>query len=380
MFSYRRFIAVAKKEFLELKRNKLFFLMTVLAPLILYFLFAYGFPLDVKNIPMGVLDLDKSALSRQLLTMFENSRVFKIKRIANDDAVLERDLSLGNIRSALIIHSDFSHNLKRSVPATVQILVDGTYPNHANLVSGYAESVVFAFRMNILEEFFLKIFGLPAGGSLPVDLKTSVWYNPSFRSEDFILPGIIAIIIMFFPPLVAAVSLAKEKETGSILNFYCSSVSKAEYILGKMLPYIIISYLIFLIFLTCTVFIFAVPLRGPFIIFLIVSFFYVATAIALGLSVAVFVNTQIAAILITSVATLTPSFLYSGFMVPLSSISQDGRIIAYSLPSTHYIDIARKIMIKGAGFSQIQLSVIVLIFYCLGLYALSIFFFKKRLG
>ncbi|MBI4352964.1 MAG: ABC transporter permease [Candidatus Omnitrophica bacterium] len=379
-FSVRRFKAVAQKEFLELRRNPLFFLMTVLAPLILFFLFAYGFPLDAKNIPMGVLDLDKSALSRTLLDKFEAGKAFRIKQTAGDYASLEKELSLGRIRAILAIPADFSRNLKRGLPVTLQILVDGSYPNRANLVSGYAEATIFSFRTEILRDFFIKAFGSAGAADLPIDLSVSVWYNPSFRSEDFIIPGIIAIIMMFFPPLVSAISLAKEKETGSILNMYCSSVTKTEYLLGKMTPYVLISYVNFLIFLLCALFIFEVPLRGDLPALLIVSAFYTATAVAMGLSIAVCVNTQIAAILITAMVTLTPSFLYSGFMVPVSSIGEEGRLLAYGLPATHYIDVARKIMVKGVGFAEVKLSVLALVGFCVGLYAISIAWFKKRLG
>lgn len=380
MFSFQRFKAVAQKEFLELRRNKLFFLMTVLAPVILFFLFAYGFPLDTKNIPLGVIDLDKSVLSRSLLDTFEVSSVFSIKQNSNDYAFLDREMSLGRIRAIVVIPPDFSRNIMKSVPTTVQILVDGSYTNRANLISGYAEATIAHFRVTILEQFFLKLFGSSGTAAMPVDLNVSVWYNPSFRSEDFVIPGIIAIIMMFFPPLVSAISLAREKETGSILNMYCSCVTKAEYLLGKMFPYVVISYINLLIFVMLTVFLFDVPMRGNVPLFLFAGACYVATVIAMGLLVAVFVNTQIAAILITAVATLTPSFLYSGFMVPVSSIGKDARFICYSLPATHFIDITRKIMVKGVSFFYVKTSVFVLIAFCVGLYAISITAFKKRLG
>ncbi|NQT23012.1 MAG: ABC transporter permease, partial [Candidatus Omnitrophica bacterium] len=200
------------------------------------------------------------------------------------------------------------------------------------------------------------------------------------RSEDFIVPGIVAIVMMFFPPLVATISLAKEKETGSILNMFCSSVTKSEYLLGKMVPYVIISYANALIFIALSIFLFKVPMRGSLFLLVSSSAFFVASAVALGLLVAVLVNTQIAAILITSILTLTPSFLYSGFMVPVSNVGKEGKYMAYMFPATYYIDLTRKIMVKGAQFVNLKFDIVIIIAFCLGLYFLSITLFKKRLG
>ena len=381
MFSARRFKAIAGKEFLELKRNKVFFMMTMLAPVVLFFLFAYGFPLDAKNITLGVVDFDDSALSRKLIDSFEGAtRLFHIKKIANNYPPIIRELDMGNIRAALIIPSDFSKKLKRSGPANVQAIVDGTYPNNANLIGGYMEAIVASFQDEILTKFLLKRYGSSAKADAPIDLTVSAWYNSSFRSEDFIIPGIVAIVMMFFPPLVSAISLSKEKETGSILNMYCSSMTKTEYLLGKMLPYMIISYINFLVFLGLSIFLFKVPMRGSFSVLLFFSAFYIASVIAIGLLVAVLVNTQVAAILITSIGTLTPAFLYSGFMVPISNLGKNAKAMAYIMPCTYYIDLIRKIMIKGAKFIYLKGDMLAIVLFAVGLYLVAINLFKKRVG
>jgi len=355
--------------------------MTILAPIILFFLFAFGFPLDAKHIPLGVVDFDKTALSRDLIDAFESATdLFNVKKVVSNYPAAEDGLDLGNLRTVLVIPSNFDKDLKAARPVTLQVLIDGTYPNRANLISAYTGAVIASFRMILLGEYFLKNFGYSGTSDLPIDLTVSGWYNPSFRSEDFIVPGTIAMVMMFFPPLVSALSLAKEKETGSILNMYCSSINKAEYLLGKMTPYVIISYINFVLFLLATIYIFKVPMRGSTLILMVVSFFYVASTIAMGLLVAVLVNTQVAAILITSVVTLTPTFLYSGFMVPLSSIGRQGRVMAYCFPATYYIDIARKIMVKGASFIYVKADFFILIAFCVGFYVLCIKLFKKRLG
>ncbi len=381
MFSVQRFRAVARKEFLELKRDRLFFLMTIMAPVVLYFLFAYGFPLGAKNISMDVVDYDKTSLSRSLIDNFQNAtELFNVKNMADNYAPAENDMDLGRIRLILVIPEDFSRDIKKGVPVNVQVLVDGTYTNVATLIGNYAEAVVADYQAKILAEYFVKKGGAGGGNSVPIDLTVSAWYNPSFRSEDFIIPGVIAIIIMFFPPVIGAISLAKEKETGSILNMYCSCLNKSEYLLGKMTPYIIISYLNLIIFIALTVFLFNVPFRGSLALVLLISPFYVATAIGLGLFIAVLVSTQVAAITITFVATVMPAFLYTGFMVPVSNMGPNAAYTSYCLPATYYIDMLRKIMVKGVGFTHVRTDVIMLIVYCLVLYWVCIRLFKKKVG
>lgn len=381
MFSIRRFIAVAKKETLELKRNRLFFLMTILAPIILYFLFAFGFSLEAKNIPLGIVDLDKTQLSRSLIDSFRGATdLFNIKKVTGNISALDMDLELNRIRAIVVIPSKFSKNLRMANPVTLQVIVDGVLPTYANIVGSYLESTVVSFQDRMLEEFFLKNYPEFGRGEAAIDLKVSAWYNSAFRSEDFIVPGIAAIVMMFFPPLVAAISLAKEKETGSILNMFCSSITKSEYLLGKMTPYVIISYANALLFIALSIFIFKVPMRGNLFLLVAVSAFFVASAVAIGLLVAVLVNTQVGAILITSILTLTTSFLYSGFMIPVSNLGREGKYMAYMFPATYYIDITRKIMVKGAQFIHLRFDIIVIIAFCFGLYFLCIALFKKRLG
>lgn len=381
MFSVRRYIAVAKKEYLELKRNILFFLMTILAPLILFFLFAFAFSLEARNIPIAFADHDKSELSRRLIDKFVSAGgIFDVRASKSDYASLEKDLGLDRLRAVIFIPADFSEKIKKGIAVRLDVMIDGTNPTYANLVSAYAQAVLSAYQAETLSEYFTKRLGLAGAAYTPIDLSVSAWYNSSFRSEDFVIPGVVAIIIMFFPPIVAALSLAREKETGSILNMYCSSVTKLEYLLGKMTPYVIISYVNCLLFIVFALFIFNVPMRGNPFYLVIASFFYSSSAIAFGLLVAVLVSTQVAAIIISSIITLTPSFMYSGFMVPVSNLGSNALFYTYSSPATYYIDLIRKIMVKGASLRNISYDMFMIIVISAVIYLVSIGLFKKRVG
>ncbi|MBI2265770.1 MAG: ABC transporter permease [Armatimonadetes bacterium] len=379
-FSFRRMSAVTRKEFQELVRNWMGFLLSIVSPIILYFLFAYGMPLDVKNIPMVVLDEDKSSESRALIDVFTNSQVFELRRMVGSSGEVDRIMRLGEIRVCLVIPSDFSRKIRQGMRQEIQVLVDATYPNRAAIMAGYVDAALADFSETRVKALLVRVMGGGGEGGLPVSMLTSAWFNPTLRSEDFIVPGVIAIMLIFLPPILAAISISKEKETGSIINMLCSPVSKAEYLVGKMIPYIVITYGNFLLFLLFTVTIFKVPLRGDLFLLLGVSLIYAVSVIGIGLLVAVLVGNQISAILIVAVATLIPSFMYSGFLLPTICMDSTARTISQILPPTHYIDFIRKLMIKGVGVLYLQSSIVMLILIALVLFGLSIALFKKKLS
>ncbi|OGC08359.1 hypothetical protein A2526_06130 [candidate division WOR-1 bacterium RIFOXYD2_FULL_36_8] len=378
MFSWIRLIAVAKKEYLELKRNLLLFLVLVFGPILLYLLHAYGLPVDVKNLTLGILDMDKSALSRSLQDTFQNSGIFKIERTFKDKNELKKGLDLAELRAGVIIPHDFAAKLERNSSVIVQALIDGSYPNYALISEGYIQAVVSSFNLNILDQYFVRYLGSSA--NIPIDISATVWYNPTFNGNYFMLPGLFALTIIFFPAIMATLSLTKEKETRSILNFYCSSVTKTEYLIGKMLPYVIIAFLQSLLCFVHAVLISGVPMRGSILAFLIASLLFSAASVGIGLFIAVFITSQATAILLTTILTLTFTFTYSGILTPVICLSEDNRVISYLLPITHYIDVARKVMIRGADFYDVQNSLIMLLLSCIVFYGASILIFKKRIG
>jgi len=381
MFSPRRVLAVVKKESQELLRNLMSLILSIVAPLILYFLFCFGMSIDVRNIPMAILDEDRSAESRRLIDTFASSNMFQIKKMLTKYGDIDDIIRRGEIRLCVVIPPRFGHDITRGMPTKLQAIVDATYTNRAEMSAGYLEGTVAEFGGAVLQTAFLKFMG-PSYGSgtgMPVSVYTSPWFNSTFRGEDFAVPGVIAIILIFLPPTIVAISLSKEKETGSILNMFCSPISKTEYILGKAIPYIVITYFNFLLFLILTVFVFHVPMRGSLLLLLGVSLIYVITVIGIGIFVAVLVKSQIAAILITAVLNLIPSFMYSGFMIPVVCMDPSAKETAYSIAPTYYISFIRKLMLKGVGMDYLSRDIIALSAMALGYFLLSIVLFKKRL-
>lgn len=376
---WQRLLAVAKKEFLELRRNKLLLMILILGPLAIYLLNAYGVPVDINNLSLGILDEDNSVLSRDLADNLGNSRILKITQRPRNQEQLIRALNLSELRAGAVIPDDFSAKLLKGSPVTVQALVDGAYPNFALISAGYIEGAVYDFNFDLLENY-AKRTGSQYLINSPIDIKTAVWYNPTFNGDYFNLPGLFGLALVFFPAVMAALSITKEKETHSILNFYCSSVTKTEYLLGKMLPYIIITYCQCWVCLAHAVLIARIPMRGSLSAWATAALFFSAASVGLGLFIGVLAQRQSASILITTIVTLTLTFSYSGVLIPVMCLSEDSRVIAYLLPATHFIDLSRKILIQGAGWLTQLPNIAFLFGACLAVYGGSILIFKKRLG
>jgi ABC-2 type transport system permease protein len=381
MLSPRRILAVVRKESQELMRNAMSLILSIVAPVILFFLFSFGMSLDVKNIPMAILDEDKSPESRRLIDAFASANIFDIRQMLTRYEDIDTVIRKGDIRLCVVIPYNFSEKMKEGLPVNLQAIVDATYTNRAEMSAGYMEGTIADFSGTKLSTAFLKYFGptYGAGTGLPVSIYTAPWFNSTFRGEDFAVPGVIAIILIFLPPTIVSISLSKEKETGSILNMFCSPITKTEYILGKAIPYIVITYFNFILFLLFTIFIFHVPMRGSLLLLMGVSLLYVITVIGLGILVAVLVRTQIAAILITSVLNLIPSFMYSGFMMPVVCMDPSAKETAYSIAPTYYISFIRKLMLKGVGMDYLYRDVAAIALMAFGYFFLSIVLFKKRL-
>ncbi|MCL5036264.1 MAG: ABC transporter permease [Chloroflexi bacterium] len=370
--------SVIRRELIEMTRDKLYIALSIISPFFLFFLFAYGFPLDVKDIPMGVYDMDGSMESRNYIELFSNSVTFKMKYHYSSRKEMLDSLSTGYARASLVIPPGFGRRIAKGENVTVQLLIDAASPNRAIIISNYAEAMTAVDNMKRVVRY-MKEKGMTSAFTGGIQVYVNAWFNPTLRSDDYMLPGIIAIVLIFFPPLLSTVSISREKESGAILSIYCSPITRTEYIVGKLIPYTVVTYIESIIFLILTRFMFGVPIRGSLVLVLILLFLYTAGVIAIGILIGTLMKRQVTAILITTVGTLLPSFLYSGFMVPLQSMGAEAQRIGACLPVTYAIDGLRKLMIKGVGLEDILLNMVVLAFAVLLLTGLSIFFFQKRI-
>jgi ABC-type multidrug transport system permease subunit len=349
---FERVFALAVKEFREFFRSKLLILLSVASPLLMFLLFSYGFTLDVKDIPFSYMDQCRTARSRELVDRFVSSKYFNLvaERFSQDE--IYEDMMYDRVRFTLVVPPDFSRKLAGYGTASIQVWVNGTMASRANVTRGYLEGMIADYNDRIISEF-LRTRSTGESGSMPIDILPSARFNPTLESSNVLVPGTAGLVLLIFPAVLAAISLSRERETGMIFNFYTSPLTRFQYVAGKSLPLLVIGFLNFLILHILTIWLFAVPFRGNFAILCLVTIFLLIASNGIGFLVAAIVRSQVAALLITTVVTFLPGFLYSGLMMPVQSMGMEAKITASILPIYYYVNLTKALYLKNVGLNYI---------------------------
>lgn len=378
----KRIKAVARKEWLEIVRDRVFFSLAFVVPVVMMILLGYGLSLDVENIPFTIVDYDKSASSRDYAYRYIGSRYFDFLGYTTGERDLDALMTDNRARAAIIIPPDFEKELLAGRPAHVQTIIDGTFPFRALTTKGYVIAINSAAGMDFMAKHISKKMGIPEQKASvllrPVSLETRYLYNQSLKSIWSLAPNLIMLILMISPPFLTALGVVREKESGSIYNIYVSTVSRAEFLIGKLFPYIAISAVNSVILFLFATQIFGAPFKGNPFIFFASTLIYVICTTGIGLLASVFVRTQTAAMIVTSIITLVPAVLYSGILIPVSSLERSARIVAHLLPAMYYTNIVSACFIKGAGIRYFWKDIVVLALYASGLLGMGYLFFRKR--
>lgn len=382
MMNLKRILAVAHKEWREILRDRLFFALAFVVPAALMFIFGYGLSLDVENVPFAVVDYDKTTQSREYAYGFIDSRYFNFKGYAASERELEPLLKDNKIRAAIVIPPGFQEDLSAGRPTHVQTLIDGTIPSRAQTTKGYIAAIDGNFNMELLARHFSRLRGLPLDQARErvqsVRLEVRYLYNQSVKSIWSFAPKLIMLMMIFVPPLLTAVGIVREKETGSIYNIYASTVSRGEYLLGKLAPYVVISIINIIVLWLLATRHFGAPFKGNPLFFFLASVLFVTCTTGIGLLVSLLVRTQLAAIVMTLVVTMIPALDYSGFLMPVESLAGEGGIEARLLPAIYYTNIVVGSFLKGVGLEVLWVDLLVLAVYTVGLFTAGYFLFSKR--
>ena len=378
----RRAAAVAHKEWREIVRDRLFFALAFVVPVFLMILLGYGLTLDVENIPFAVMDYDRSPASRDYAYRFISSRYFDFQGYVGDAQQLEPLLKDNRIRAAIVIPEHFGRDLLAGRAVTVQTLLDGTIPSRAETTKGYLAAINAGASTERLVEYVARQRGLTEEQArarlAPVELEVRYLYNQAVRSIWSLAPKFIMFILLFMPPLLTAVGVVREKETGSIYNIYASTVTRGEFLAGKLGPYLAISVVNVLVLWGLAVWLYGAPFKGNPLFFFLSSVVFVTCATAIGLVISLLVRSQVAAIFITEIVTLIPAMDYSGFLIPVHSLDRVGQIQARSLPFMYYTDIVTGSFLKGLGPAELWPELAILLGFTVALLAIGYFLFTKR--
>jgi len=371
----RRMLAYSRREALELQRDPIRATLALVGTVILMFVVGYGINLDVENLTFAVLDRDDSTISRDYTLQIAGSRYFTQKPpIANYDD-LDRRMRSGEISLAIEIPPNFGRDVARGRPVQVAAWIDGAMPARAETVRGYVQGIHLLWLTQKARE----MNGAPSTAAA-FNIALRYRYNPNVISVVAMVPAVIPLLLMMIPAMLSVLSVVREKELGSITNFYTTPVTRTEFLIGKQLPYVALAMVNFFMLTAFAVFIFDVPFTGSFAAYTLAALLYVIIATGLGLLFSTFMSSQIAAIFGTALLTLVPAVQFSGMIDPVSSMEGVGAFIGRIYPTTYFVTISRGAFSKGLGLMEMWTSYLPLLIAVPVILGLSVLLLKKQAG
>lgn len=368
--------AVVYKESRELVRDPTYLGLALAIPLFLLLLLGYGLNIDVKGLRVLVVDQDGTPESRDLGDRFVHSEYFELVGVIRDRASADAALQSGEARIIVDVPAGFARRIARREHADIAVVVDGSHTMRGAVAQGYVAAVVGGYN----QELLARQLGVSADAAIGVRVSSSVWYNPTLESKNAIVPGMMVIILMIFPALLGALVVVREKETGTALNLYTSPLKRWEVIAGKAIPYVALAMVDYAIVLAAAWWIFQVRFVGSVAVLSAGALVYAACTVGMGLLVSALTRTQLSAMLVTFLVTLTPAMNYAGFLTPVASLDPVGKIISQMLPATHFMIIARGCFLKGLGLAAYRTSLLALLANAVVLYSACILLFRKRVA
>lgn len=372
----KRVLAISNKEFIQIRRDPRSLALAIFIPVLLLLIFGYALSLDIDRVPTVIWNQDASSkLARDFLLNFKNSKYFKIIKYTNNYRDIQHMIDSGSAMMALVIPKDFSHYIESGKTSTVQLLVDGSDSNTATIAMGYVRSVVGNYNARLLKQT-LSSYGVTAPRK--VELRSRIWFNMGLNSRWFIVPGVIALIIMIIAALLTSICVAREWERGTMEQLISTPVKGAELIIGKFIPYFVIGFLDLFIGVVIARVLFEVPFKGSYLLLIFLSSLFLVGALSQGILISTVARTQLLASQLATLTTFIPAMLLSGFIYPIFNMPQAVQIVTYFVPARYYIIILRGLFLKGNGIDVMWDEAVFLFLFAFLMFGLSIRKFKKK--
>ncbi len=366
----RRTWAVAKKEALHIFRDPLSMALAFLMPAILMIIFGYAISLDVNNLKTIIYDLDKSSESRELVRSLESSGYFTVIKYAEDDKDISYYLDSGRAKVAVVIPEDFSKSIQKQTTAALQVIVDGSDSNTATISLGYINAVGEQYSRRLSPFFKASL----------IDPRLRVWYNDELKSRNFIIPGLIAVIMSIIASLLTSLTIAREWERGTMEQLISTPVKTPELILGKLFPYYAIGMIDVIFSILMAVYVFGVPLKGNIFILLGLSSLFLIGTLSWGILLSCAAKNQMVASQMAMISTYLPTFLLSGFMFAIFNMPHALQVITHIVPARYFVAILKNIFLKGSPFHYLAYDSLLLACYGGMVLFLTLKIFKKKIG
>jgi len=373
----RRLLAVSRKEFLHVRRDPRSLGLGIAIPVALLLLFGYVLTLDVDRVPLAVWDRSHTPESRELVSRFEGSRYFLVALRAEGYPDVEEAIDGGRVLAALVIPEDFAGRVRSDRSSTVQLLLDASEANTATIALGYAETLVSGYSAD-LEVRWAQAKGLQ-GVRPPLDVRSRVWFNTDLESRNFIIPGLISVIMMIIAALLTSLTVAREWEQGTMEQLIATPVTAPELILGKLLPYFVIGMVDLVVAVAMGKYLFHVPMRGSLPLLFGIAAVFLVGALSLGMLFSVAARSQLPASQMAMAFTFLPSYLLSGFVFSIDSMPPVVRAVTYLVPSRYFVKVIKGIYLKGAGLGTLAVDTALLLAFGGGMVLAATRMFRKKL-
>jgi ABC-2 type transport system permease protein len=374
----RRVGAVARKECLHVVRDFRSLLMAIATPALLLTLFGYALTLDVDHVPMAVWDQSETQRSREFIDRFGGSRYFTLRSYVNNYDDLVRAIDRGQVMMGLVVPRDFAQKIDAGRDAPVQLLVDGSDSNTATIAIGYADVIAQIYAIDLTQELNRR----HGRGQLtiPVEVRPRVWFNEELESRNYIIPGLIAVIMMVIAAMLTSLCVAREWERGTMEQLISTPVKPGEMILGKLVPYFAIGVCDVIVAVLMGEYVFHVPMRGNLALLFGTSVIFLTGALAMGITISIVTKSQLLSSQVATVATFLPAFLLSGFIFTIANMPRAIQIVTYMVPARYFVAILKGIYLKGVGLEILAGQVGLLVVYATVMVMLANIKFKKKLS
>jgi ABC-2 type transport system permease protein len=376
--SFRHIWAVTRKEIHHIVRDRSTLILVLITPTALLLLMAYALTVDLKNVPIAVLDLDRSSLSRSFVQQITAGDDLELYAQVDTFAQVEDLLMHGNIKAALIIDPSFASDLQSLKGMPMQVIIDGTEPESGGFAVDHISWRAEEFVNQALADQ-IQAMGIPLESLQPIDLRVRTWYNPSLKPRVDLIPGLVSMVLGL-PALSVALTLAHEREHGTLEQLMATPISKWELLLGKMFPYVLVGLVNVIVIHILALIWFKIPFNGNPLLFFLLSAIFLFAILAMGIIVGVFMRTQAAALALSFLVIFFPGFFLTGIFFPIASMPEVMRMEALGLPGTHYAVVTRGIFLTALGLDVLWPYAVMLVGLGLAFTGVAALFFRKKLG
>jgi len=367
-----------KKEFLQFKRDPKMFALILIAPVIQLTFLGFAANLDVTYVRTIVFDQDRSVTSRDFIERFTSSGYFKIEDFVDSYDKITTEINKGDALLSIVIPDDFEKNIMSNRTASVQALFNGSDGNTAGIVAGYCQNIISNYSQKIIVDFVnrsgRKLSTVPF-----ISPEIRIWYNPELKTRNFMVPGIVGLLLSLITLILTSLAVVKEKEIGTMEQLIVTPLKPYQIIIGKLVPFVALSFAAVIVILASMWFIFGIPVKGELWFLFLSSFLYILSTLGLGLFVSTISKTQQQAMMISIFAVMMPMIFLSGFAFPIENMPKSIQYVSYIIPLRYFNDIIRGVILKGLGFFDLWFNALLLLLMGVAILLFSSLRFKSRL-